>query len=288
MRRGAPAFCSMWIAMFVLAGLSRCWGQATTIDQNFAPLEHWKGLVIAGDAGGLKLLYSSNPVAHIQTASREVDADADVHFWTGVKAKSMKLDVLQNVSPQPGSQQITFEAEIRSAVATPELTVYITESQLWQQQNQEWRLVAAQRSDPSRLQQPSERKVIYEAHADAHAEIKVALKKATAANKRVLVIFGANWCYDCHVLDLAFTRPDIAPVLDASYVVVHVDVGQGEKNQDLMQQYDVPMERGIPAAAVLDSSGKLLVSQKKGEFEKARELGPDDLLAFLNKWKPKA
>jgi hypothetical protein len=71
-------------------------------------------------------------------------------------------------------------------------------------------------------------------------------------------------------------------------VVTHVDIGQGEKNQDLMQQYDVPMERGIPAAAVLDSSGKLLVSQKKGEFEKARELGPDDLLAFLNKWKSKA
>jgi thioredoxin 1 len=288
MRRGVLAFCWIWIAIFVITSLPVCWGQGTTVDQTFAPLERWKDLVIAGDASGLKLLYSSNPVAHIQTASRELDADADVQFWTGIKAKSMKLDILQNMSPQPGSQQITFQAEIRSAVATPELTVYITESQLWQQQNQEWRLVAAQRSDPSRLQQPSERKDIYDAHADAHSEIKEALKKATAANKRVLVIFGANWCYDCHVLDLAFTRPDIAPVLKASYVVVHVDVGQGEKNQDLMQRYDVPMERGIPAAAVLDSSGKLLVSQKKGEFEKARELGPDDLLAFLNKWKSKA
>jgi hypothetical protein len=48
------------------------------------------------------------------------------------------------------------------------------------------------------------------------------------------------------------------------------------------------MKRGIPAAAILDGNGKLLVSQKNGEFEKARALGPEDLLRFLNQWKPQA
>jgi hypothetical protein len=90
------------------------------------------------------------------------------------------------------------------------------------------------------------------------------------------------------VLDLAFHRADVAAVLGRNYEVVHVDVGQGDKNQDLMQQYDVPMKRGIPAVAVLDSSGKLLASQKNGEFEKARALAPEDVLQFLNKWKPSA
>jgi hypothetical protein len=37
---------------------------------------------------------------------------------------------------------------------------------------------------------------------------------------------------------------------------------------------------------VLDSSGKVLFSQKNGEFEKARALGPEDLVKFLEKWKP--
>jgi len=77
-------------------------------------------------------------------------------------------------------------------------------------------------------------------------------------------------------------------VLNASYEVVHVDIGEGEKNQDLMQAYEVPMKKGIPALAVLDADGKLLYSQKNGEFEKARALGPEDLLAFINKWKPPA
>jgi hypothetical protein len=87
------------------------------------------------------------------------------------------------------------------------------------------------------------------------------------------------------VLDLAFRRADVAALLTPNFEVVHVDVGEGDKNQDIMQQYQVPMARGIPAIAVLDGTGKLLYSQKGGEFEKARALGPDDLIAFLNKWK---
>jgi len=104
----------------------------------------------------------------------------------------------------------------------------------------------------------------------------------------VLIVFGANWCYDCHVLDLAFHRPDLTSVLQKNYEVVHVDVGEGDKNQDIMQQYNVPMKKGIPALAVLDGHGKLLYSQQGGEFEKARSLAPEDLLTFLNKWKPAA
>jgi thioredoxin 1 len=131
-------------------------------------------------------------------------------------------------------------------------------------------------------------KDIYNESADARAEIKEALAKAAAEHKRVIVVFGANWCYDCHVLDRAFHHPDLAPVVAANYEVVHVDIGKGEKNQDLMTKYEVPMKRGIPGLAVLDPDGKLVYSQKNGEFENARALAPEDFLAFLNKWKPGA
>jgi thioredoxin 1 len=131
-------------------------------------------------------------------------------------------------------------------------------------------------------------KDIYNESADARAEIKEALQKAAAEHKRVIVVFGANWCYDCHVLDKAFHSPELAPVVAASYEVVHVDIGKGDKNQDLMTKYDVPMKRGIPGLAVLDPDGKLVYSQKNGEFENARALAPGDFLSFLNKWKPVA
>jgi thioredoxin 1 len=137
-------------------------------------------------------------------------------------------------------------------------------------------------------QSVTKEKRIYDESADARAEIREALKRAGAEHKRVIVVFGANWCYDCRVLDAAFHRGDLAAILAANYEVVHVDIGKGEKNQDLAKRYEVPLSRGIPGLAVLDSNGKVIYSQKNGEFENARALAPQEFLAFLNKWKPGA
>jgi thioredoxin 1 len=164
----------------------------------------------------------------------------------------------------------------------------VTDDQSWQEQEGQWRLMSVERTDAPRLKQPADmKKNLYPADADAHAEIKEAEEKAANARKRLLLVFGANWCFDCHVLDLAFQRPEIAPILAANYEVVHVDLGPDEqKNADLVAQYAVPLNKGVPALAVADSDGKLIVSQKNGEFEDARGLTPDVLLEFLNKWKP--
>lgn len=255
----------------------------------FAPLEQWKAAVISGNPATLKALYSTSPAARVSSPAGESGVDSDVSFWMGLKARRIKLDVVQSESPQSGLQQVVFEAEVHSGTGTAEHTQYVMQGQLWQHEGGEWKLAATKRSDPTKLQQPtSTNKIIYAPGIDAHDEIKQALGLAVKQHKRVLVVFGANWCYDCHVLDLAFHRPDLAAVLQRNYEVVHIDVGEGDKNQDIMQQYQVPMKKGIPALAVLDSSGELLYSQQGGEFEKARSLAPQDLLTFLNKWKPAA
>lgn len=253
----------------------------------FPPVEQWKAAVLAGDAAKLRGLYSTSPAARVVQPVGEAGAETDVAFWTGLKARRMKVELVQSESPQAGLQQVAFEAEIVSGAPGKTQTVYVIDGQLWQKQGEQWRIVATQRSAPSKLQQPLDTsKNIYVPGLNAHTEITDALKLAVQKHKRVLVVFGANWCYDCHVLDLAFHRPDVEAVLKPNFEVVHVDVGQGEKNQDIMQQYRVPMAKGIPAIAVLDSAGQLLFSQQGGEFEKARVLGPDDVIAFLNKWKP--
>lgn len=127
---------------------------------------------------------------------------------------------------------------------------------------------------------------LFPANADAKADIKAALSQAAKQKKRVLVEFGALWCYDCHVLDHAFRSTEIAPLVDANFVVVHVDVGRYDKNMDLAKKYEVPLEKGVPALAVLANNGKLLFSQKSGEFEGARRMTVEDVTTFLNKWKP--
>jgi hypothetical protein len=263
---------------------------ATQARPPFAPLARWKSAVINSNNSALQDLYSNDPAPRITVIGKNstaISASDDAGFWKGMRATQVSLNVADSKSPQPGIQQVTFQATVKTA--PPGRTLYVVESQLWQQQPAGWKLVAIERTDAMKLEQPlSLDAKLYPTASGAQQEIAHSIAEAAKAHKRVLLIFGADWCYDCHVLDRALRRPDIAPTLNANFEVVHVDVGQGDKNQDLMTQYQVPMSRGIPAIAVLDARGKLLYSQKNGEFERARAMGPEDLLEFLNKWKPQA
>jgi thioredoxin 1 len=261
-------------------------GQAA--DTSFAPFEQWKAAVLAGDAVALKTLYSTNPPAEVSVKLVKGGADTDINFWLGLKVRNMKTDVVRN-EMRHGHISYIFGAEVESGLLNGQ-TVNVTEDQSWQQQGDQWRLVGVERTDSPQLKQPSNmKKNIYPDDVDAHAEIKEAEERAAPEHKRLLLVFGANWCFDCHVLDLAFQRQDLAPVLAANYELVHVDLGPDEhKNADLVRQYEIPLEKGIPALAVAESDGKLVVSQKNGEFEDARGLTPEVLLQFLKKWKPLA
>src|ERR1700737_1785706 len=124
------------------------------------------------------------------------------------------------------------------------------------------------------LAKPTEKRDIYPANVDAKAEIAEALANGAKTHRRVILVFGGNWCYDCHVLDAAFHSRQIAPLVDENYHVVHVNVGDYDKNLDLTKKYEIPLDKGVPSLAILDPNGKLVVSQKKGEFESTTRIGP--------------
>jgi len=274
------------IAAMVFSEHSRAQGPAADSPTGFAPLDQWKSAIVAGDAAALKALYSTDPAAQVRANGMVGGADADVNFWLGLKARSVKLEIVR-ITERPGVENFILKAEVETGLPNSP-TVNVTDSQGWRKQGEQWRLVGATRTDAPHLKQPSDmKKNIYPPDADAHAEIKEAEERAATQHKRVLLVFGANWCFDCHVLDLAFQRPDLAPVVTSGYEVVHVDLGPDEKkNADLVAQFEVPLDKGIPVLAVVESDGKLVVSQKNGEFEDARSLTPEALLEFLNKWKP--
>ena len=125
---------------------------------------------------------------------------------------------------------------------------------------------------------------LYRADANAAVEIQEALASAKKQSKRVLLVFGGNWCLDCHVLDNAFHQPRIAPLLNPNFIVVHVDVGRYDKNLGLAKQYRVNLEKGVPSLAVLDAHATVLYSTF--DFERARVMSEEDVIGFLEKWKP--
>ncbi len=128
---------------------------------------------------------------------------------------------------------------------------------------------------------------IYSDTADAKQEIHQAILKALAEHRRVILDFGGNWCPDCHLLDIYFHDPGNAALLAANYILVDVNVGQYDKNLDLARKYGIPLNKGVPALAVLEGgSGRVVYAQRNGEFESMRKLDSGVVTAFLERWKP--
>jgi len=123
---------------------------------------------------------------------------------------------------------------------------------------------------------------LYSESADASADIAAAVKAARAGHKRILLEFGGNWCADCQLLDYYYRQSPNAELLAKHYVVVRVDIGHMDHNMDVASRYHVPVAKGVPALAVLDSSGKLLYAERDKEFE---HTSPEAITAFLNHWK---
>lgn len=276
--------------VFCMAALANGWAQTATSTPadaaSFPPFQQWTGAVLTGDAGTLQGFYSTDPPAQVSVKTQQLPATAEINFWLDQKVHSMKVEIVRLVV-LPDRASVIFRGAVVSGDGH---SMNVTDAQGWRKQGDNWRIVGVERTDNPALKQPSDmKKNIYPDDANAHAEIKEAEGKAAREHKRVLLVFGANWCFDCHVLDLAFHGPQLSPLVDANYEVVHVDLGPDEKkNPDLVKQFEIPLNKGIPALAVAEADGTLVVSQKNGEFEDARGMTPEALAEFLNKWKPQA
>ena len=127
---------------------------------------------------------------------------------------------------------------------------------------------------------------IYPDPSQAKTDLAAALKSASSEHKRILLDFGGNWCGDCQVLDLYLHNDANRELLEKNFVLIHVNIGHYDANLDIAAKYKIPLERGVPAMAVLDDSGKLLYSQRTGEFESMRRIDPSAVTTFLVQWKP--
>jgi thiol:disulfide interchange protein len=129
------------------------------------------------------------------------------------------------------------------------------------------------------------RKHIYSVTANTHAEIAAAIAQARQQHKRIILAFGGDWCGDCQVLDIYFNQSPNAELLAKHFVLVDVDIEQYDHNLDIAQHYGIPLQKGVPALAVLDSSGRLLYAQADKEFEHMATMEPESVTDFLNHWK---
>jgi len=122
----------------------------------------------------------------------------------------------------------------------------------------------------------------YNETADARLEIKQALA-ANPTNNPVIIVFGANWCGDCKMLDMAMKTGSSAPLLAKDFKIVKINVGHFDKNLDVAKSYGVPLEKGIPAVAIISAKSEVLYVTKEGELANARKMGEDGIYEFLKR-----
>jgi thiol:disulfide interchange protein len=126
----------------------------------------------------------------------------------------------------------------------------------------------------------------YDEGADAQAEIDAAIAATRDDGKRVLLVFGANWCVWCRRLDWVFQHDEqVSAAIRERWHVVHVDVGArgtDSTNHDVVMRYGNPRQHGLPCLVVLDEQGGVAFTQETGALESGDRHDPARVLAFLN------
>ena len=126
-------------------------------------------------------------------------------------------------------------------------------------------------------------KQIYPPVEAAQHDIDKALAEARRTHKRVILDFGADWCGDCQVLNIYFHQAPNAAILARHFILVDVNIGREDANLEIAHHYGVPVH-GVPALAVVDGQGKVIVAQDK-EFSDMRHMDASSVTQFLNTWK---
>ena len=110
------------------------------------------------------------------------------------------------------------------------------------------------------------------------------LKQIQKNNKKLVLLFGADWCGDCKVLDMHLANSTVFTALKNSFLFQKVDVGRFDKNILFNNKFQDPIDGGIPAIVIIDKAEKTLVSTNSGYFSNARKMSASEVLKFFKKY----
>jgi thiol-disulfide isomerase/thioredoxin len=123
---------------------------------------------------------------------------------------------------------------------------------------------------------------VYDAGADAGAQIDAALAAAQVRGAPALLVFGANWCHDSRGLAAHLSEdPALSAFMAESYEIVFVDIGQRDRNLDQLARFGVDAVYGTPTPVIVDGEGTPVEAQTVHAWRTAHDAGTADLAAYF-------
>jgi thioredoxin-related protein len=142
-----------------------------------------------------------------------------------------------------------------------------------------WTLLTA--AGPSKLPPAG-----YDPARNPAADLAAAVTQAKSEHKRILLEVGGEWCVYCRLLNKTIKGDEnLERRLHDAFVIVKVNFSDEVPNEAFLAQY--PKIPSYPHLFVLDTDGKLLLSQTPDDFLKDDKYQPELILAFVEKWGPK-
>ena len=131
---------------------------------------------------------------------------------------------------------------------------------------------------------------LYSTTANAEKDIADALKKAKAQHKYVLIQAGGNWCKWCiEFARFAKADPQIDSVINASFVLYHLNYSKENENKAMFSKLDYPQRFGYPTFIILNENGKRIHTQNSEYLEDGKNsYNKNKVQSFLEMWSPRA
>lgn len=125
----------------------------------------------------------------------------------------------------------------------------------------------------------------YDPAADPFAQVGAASATASAENRHILLVAGGEWCVWCYYLeDFLMREPDVAGALHDTFVVVHVNYSEENRNEEFFGT--LPEADGYPHFWILDAAGSLLESQGTLALEDGdKSYNRPTFMAFIDRWR---
>jgi thiol:disulfide interchange protein len=140
-------------------------------------------------------------------------------------------------------------------------------------------LAAAAQTPPSTLYVNEH----YDPRANPYRDLERAIARASAENKRILIVVGGDWCVWCEVLDLHLARnADVRTAFERSFLLLKVNYSRQNENIAFLSGF--PPSAGYPDFFILDANGAYLGHQPTDALENGRGYDHVRMLAFATRW----